>query len=1346
MKRHIQTFNNGVNQDISVNKYPNSNFYWAENFRVTSKDGLSVGALTNVKGTLPKLNFGGSGEVKPVGHCLIRDTLIMFMSTIDGGKIYRWDYNDSNIEESPTLIYHDPNLAFDTAKPIRAVGRYETPTVQKIYFTDGDTMFKHLNIIPEEGDSYPLTYDLDSLDLVPDVDFSTIDLALTPGGNLKAGKIQYAYQMYNKRGSESSISPESSMIDITNASDTSSTTLDYKGDEVGTIVNKSVEVSIDNIDTLFERIRIYALEYTVFDQVPAIRIVGEYEVDGSSISILDSGQSIGEFTLEEFRFIQHDFYPKSIDIKDNYLFAANIKENYFYISDDEFDARAFRFNSNVATLRDGNNIYQVTYSGGNLSTLPPITHEAYNRFNSVHSVYFDETSNVSIGDFDEEISLDKYNPATGNLGGYGPNISYEFTTTQVLLDEGVQSNSGYRGTYPSQVCEVTTRTNYSNPQLDVGYQRDEVYRFAIVFFDTKGRQSFAKWIGDIKFPNNTELPFIEYNNTNNKTYANILGINFTVNIPPEVKTKISGYQIVRVTRTTTDKTILGQGLVGYLANGGPDDSDNSDKYHMMSQASVPLIGDMYAESPNYGRESISWTASSGQDVSNVVRYTRHATNNLPIEDEGEVGFNPKYIEFTSPETAFNRLDFTESASFIEAFGVLNENDYTAITGQGDREERNQNQLVSDKFKDYAPGNANRRTRTFLSTNKVYSAKEFRGSSTDPNNDVTIDIQDDGKIFNNKCSNLVETGGDEYRRYGLRGVFNLCVVDADETDINSKKLPLAEFYNGDLIEVLIGNYKVDKGKSAYGGSTYEARSYNTYYPASQFIDKDTASVDVYGGDTYISFFSYARSLVGAADPEEGDTIEAYVFFPVETSINLELRLDPIQTYINWGWLPVDNVPNYKISETVEQGVLAYGTSYPEELGNLYRYNSAYSTIGKAKEYIAEPFDFKEEEIYDTRITASDVKINGEYLDSWTKFRFNNFIDVDTKHHGITKIITFKNQLYYFQPTAVGIAAVNQRSLVQDNQPGALSVGTGGILPRYDYVTDKSGSEFYEGIQASDTHLYYVDGRRKRINKLIAGQEIAVSLIKGIDSLLDKKDFDTVVGGFDRGFNEVIFTIDGQTLVFNETIDAFTGSQSYDPELMISIGKDLFSIGDYTSDTPWLYQDDDAERVGYIGNTDADPEWDYVLIGGASNGSTLFKHNVGDEGSFYGQEGVQDSYLTLIINPNGNVVNFFDNLDLRTESRDSGNNDVTDDVFYQLEASNDYQTLTRTLSFTSTPNLNTGSIKRIGRVWRTPVLPNQTQGAMFRRMLDTYIKVTLRYQNTGNTFRVHDVITYYRPSNH
>ena len=75
--------------------------------------------------------------------------------------------------------------------------------------------------------------------------------------------------------------------------------------------------------------------------------------------------------------------------------------------------------------------------------------------------------------------------------------------------------------------------NYADPYIDAnfrGYQRDEIYRFGIVFYNNKSIPSNVSWIGDIRMPNAHEYPtFFAGENLIGKA----LGLQFEVSNVPE---------------------------------------------------------------------------------------------------------------------------------------------------------------------------------------------------------------------------------------------------------------------------------------------------------------------------------------------------------------------------------------------------------------------------------------------------------------------------------------------------------------------------------------------------------------------------------------------------------------------------------------------------------------------------------------------------------------------------------------------------------------------------------------------------------------------------------------------
>ncbi|MBR5796528.1 MAG: hypothetical protein IKY26_10320 [Erysipelotrichaceae bacterium] len=113
-------------------------------------------------------------------------------------------------------------------------------------------------------------------------------------------------------------------------------------------------------------------------------------------------------------------------------------------------------------------------------------------------------------------------------GGTGPNISYEFVYAEIVLsdkdsfldgtmsyDVELNAKSGASDinvlNENGELIKTTTApigraivANYSDPYVCanyLGYQRDEIYRFGIIFYNDKNIPSPVHWIADIRMPN-----------------------------------------------------------------------------------------------------------------------------------------------------------------------------------------------------------------------------------------------------------------------------------------------------------------------------------------------------------------------------------------------------------------------------------------------------------------------------------------------------------------------------------------------------------------------------------------------------------------------------------------------------------------------------------------------------------------------------------------------------------------------------------------------------------------------------------------------------------------------------
>jgi len=88
--------------------------------------------------------------------------------------------------------------------------------------------------------------------------------------------------------------------------------------------------------------------------------------------------------------------------------------------------------------------------------------------------------------------------------------------------------------------------------------------------------------------------------------------------------------------------------------------------------------------------------------------------------------------------------------------------------------------------------------------------------------------------------------------------------------------------------------------------------------------------------------------------------------------------------------------------------------------------------------------KTDENYPQRIFYSEQKENGEAVDNWGLFKALNYVDANTKYGPITNLLTSKETLYFWQPSAFGKLSVNERSLITDENSNKIQLGTGGVL--------------------------------------------------------------------------------------------------------------------------------------------------------------------------------------------------------------------------------------------------------------------------------------------------------------
>jgi len=517
-------------------------------------------------------------DYKILGSTTLRDSIIVFTTdneSITGGEgqIWKIDYDDSTLEPTTELIFAG-DMSFSTNYLIEAVGRYETSNIQRIYWTDNFNTVRSINI----ADPKRFQTKVDLLAL-------SAEVTLVPGkftqigaknsGQLDVGTYTVSYRLQTRSGITTNIAPWSVPISV-NSADESLEHWNYqRGDHNAGFLaaNKSLTFTIDEFDDGYDYIEIFLLKRGISEGVL-------YKVDTATISSLANFEFIitgaeGEFTeifkdeIENFNIVFDTV--KTINIKDNRLLLGNIKETSQLI---EYDATAYRYRQattgNVPTHSSANGFIDGINPYNKDSTRDNYNGKAYSNHDSRDHFKFRGTSPSYL------------TPTILGGGDVDGNISYTFTTHSIDLDDkrpDVVSNYNTfpmidfkKGTYSKIINGIKYNAgglwnNYKNPYIEyllAGYQRSEVYRFGILFYDLYSKPLDVKWIGDIRMPEIYDEGFNTIESVAGELKGKILGLNFDVDIS-SIKEKISGFSIVRAPRPNKDRTILGQGKVGDIA-------------------------------------------------------------------------------------------------------------------------------------------------------------------------------------------------------------------------------------------------------------------------------------------------------------------------------------------------------------------------------------------------------------------------------------------------------------------------------------------------------------------------------------------------------------------------------------------------------------------------------------------------------------------------------------------------------------------------------------------------------------------------------------------------------------
>lgn len=1293
-----------------------------------------------------------------IGAINIINTLVLYSTegivespTDTTGQIWKINYNEvtnsvsgltgENLTPSVHLVYHQ-NMNLTNFHKISGEGRYETKDSQKTYFTDYYNSGRLFNIADPNSFAIPVEV----------IQNKPLHSTQTPvmqqiqdGGFIRAGRIQYFYQLLSNLGTQTTFSKASNLVSIVN-SPLNSTYQNYNGSDAGTICGKAVRLKIDDLDTLYDQIKIGYILWE-FPDLPTVRIF--YEGAVPPVGFLETTHSGSEketsLTISEFRNLQSAWdICKGFTQKKNILIAHNTKTIPFDVA---IDCRAYRFsplvldNTTFGTARTAylydredtpgfprftiNGATKALNTGGDWEDIPQEA-DLINVFN--HEEY---TGSYNLNSFNWLLfSRYRFQSDGTTLGGEGPVIKYEFvmhnqyTDTMILHDtsgggpfgaplsgttwnvSGVPPSNPYNSganTYPIPSGLDCMKNPYLS-SLFKGYARGEVYRWGIVFYDKKFQPSFVKWIGDIRFPDTMlDINFAELDYTagpdpsSEELATNELGIQFTLDTShpsfQAVKDQISGWSYVRVKRTDKDKTRLGTGILNSVEYNGTDD------YFCNSQVDV---------NGGWGNSS---PLGFGNSVIDVVTF-ENPTFKYNIGNQYVAGDWVKFL---------GRVERRMEDQWLPTFT------------------RGIDSAVTKYYRPrwvFAPNNV----KVQLLSN-MYNAEVSTNKSA---------IQGDNVLparFINMSN--PDTPANPFDFKGWGGYTHL---------ITSRGMPGNFFDDPNYFDPSTGPGKDARPyvsyeralANQYNGDQWERRMGQEYIGAEHFYEytlNSPAQVvnEVFEGDVQISHFGFMKIDINQ-DAISGWTLwspgyATIQFFPSEVGFDIEL-VQGIRAANKTG---AAGEPNH----------------------DQFIYNQAYSQQDNSQLFYSKPFNFREVNENPYRMASAQRKIDGEFPDNWAKWLTNDFLDAEGTYGPINRMITQDDKVLFYQDYAVGVAAVEEQQVLNSDtttNSAGLVLGEGTVLQRYDYITKNTGSKHQWAVVVSPKGAYHFDATLKKMFLLqVQGDKFGLTDIKGLNTTFQNfitqsvqtTDIPLPVNGlsiqgeWNPKHNEVYFTIlDGDktkigdfrtndvrriTISYNELTDSFDSFHTWYPVLYHRLENRLLTTASRT-DSP----------VG-------------LILPQNIASKTMFEHDRGEYNVYHKSSTAQTnclfpSKLTIIISPQGSsqtgslshITKKLDVIEFITEVFDSNGIYIPLETINSIRVFNDYQdTGIIPLIYAPNPNYN---IKKRFSSWRFNTLRDITDPKK-PRLRDKTFTVEIVFNNaTGllnRRFIMNDIISQYEP---
>jgi hypothetical protein len=359
-----------------------------------------------------------------------------------------------------------------------------------------------------------------------------------------------------------------------------------------------------------------------------------------------------------------------------------------------------------------------------------------------------------------------------------------------------------------------------------------------------------------------------------------------------------------------------------------------------------------------------------------------------------------------------------------------------------------------------------------------------------------------------------------------------------------------------------NIKFNNINSIYGGRNKHAYSKNVFIPLGKVIpikgsesDNQAQVFDVQG-DFYTSLFIRTKS-----DYSNPNEFKKHNMEQSPSGLNSK-EINDWNRGGGWAYAVVletevesrlNNEPRfYRSAGSVDFSVL---------LAEFI--NSAYLKKNNLRVYSPVPFNFKDDPLMTNILSASNVKLSGDYIDAWTTFLVSEFYELEKSKGIITNVTSWQDEIFAIQEHETNRISIDGSDFIttDSGEQATVKKGDGGTFTSHKKVSD-FGTSIRRALAEGEYGFSFYDERKNSFVKMAKPISLEKEIQLKFQELFENDRVVDTEGYYDQKYKETNIRVRTESgasylISYNEVLSVFNGYYSYDNDLYIQFDERVFA---------------------------------------------------------------------------------------------------------------------------------------------------------------------------------------------